>query len=322
MNSTPKHKIAIITYDNISLFHLSIPCSIFGEDIERIGIKPYHVMVCAQNKGAVPTLSGFPITIEQDFTVLETADTIIIPGWYNPDTPVSQTLLTALRCAHNRGARMVGLCLGAFILAEAGILDGKTASTHWGWAKQFTQKYLAVTFNDNVLYIEEKNVFTSAGSAAAIDCCLHILRLDLGNDVASHIARRMVVAPHRSGGQVQFIEKPLPRDIDSNRLNPALSWASNNITQPLTLEQVASKANMSQRNFSRLLKKTMGLTFTYWLREQRLGLAQQLLETSDLNIDLVAAKAGFSSSVNFRQHFQAAFSISPSVYRKQFRFSD
>ena len=317
-----EHTVAIVAYNNISLFHLSIPCSIFGEDLDRVGARPYKVTVCTETVGLVPTLSGFPIEIKQDLSILETADTVIVPTWCDPDIPASTALLNALRRAHARGARMVGLCLGAFVLAEAGILDGKTASTHWVWANDFAKKYPKVNFDNDVLYIDEGNVFTSAGAAAAIDCCLHLLRRDHGADIANSVARRMVVAPHRSGGQVQYIEKPIPRHIDSNRLEPAITWALKNLTKPLTIDELASKASMSRRNFSRLFKKAMGTTFTQWLLSQRLTIAQQLLETSNHNIDRIANQSGFSSSVSFRQQFLAAFSISPSAYRKQFKSSE
>lgn len=321
MPELPVHKIAIIAYENISLFHLSIPSTIFGEDLDGVGARPYKITVCTETVGLLPTLSGFSIDIQEDLSVLESADTVIVPAWFDPDTGASEVLLAALRKAYKRGARMVGLCLGAFVLAEAGILDGKRASTHWVWAGDFARKYPKVCFDNDVLYIEDGRVFTSAGAAAAIDCCLHLLRLDQGADVANRVARRMVVAPHRSGGQVQYIEKPLPRNIDSNRLEPAIKWALEQITQPITLDQMASRANMSRRNFSRLFKKATGTTFTHWLLARRLALAQQLLEINDHNIDLVAAQSGFASSVNFRQHFLSAFSISPTAYRKQFRNS-
>lgn len=319
MTNLPAHTIAIVAYDNISLFHLSIPSSIFGEDLDGVGARPYQVVVCTEKTGLLPTLSGFSILIEQDLSVLETADTIIVPAWFDPDIDASDVLLAALRKGYQRGARIVGLCLGAFVLAQAGLLNGKTASTHWVWAEEFAQKYPKVCFDKDVLYIEEGQIFTSAGAAAAIDCCLHILRLDHGVDVANRVARRMVVAPHRSGGQVQYIEKPLPRTIDSKRLEPAIQWALTNLTTPIGLDDMANKSSMSRRNFSRLFKQLTGTTFTQWLLARRLALAQQLLEINDQNIDLVASQSGFSSSVSFRQHFLSAFSISPTAYRKQFR---
>lgn len=322
MNLAADHTIAIVAYDGISLFHLSIPCSIFGENLDKMGVRPYKVVVCTQTPGLIPTLSGFPIDIGQDLTVLDTADTVIVPAWLDPDVRPSTELLESLRRAHKRGARMVGLCLGSFVLAEAGLLDGRTASTHWVWGDDFARKYPEVIFDNDVLYIDDGDVLTSAGAAAAIDCCLHLLRRDHGADVANQVARRMVVAPHRSGGQVQYIEQPLPRKVDSDRLEPAITWAIGHLSTPINLDQMADRANMSRRNFSRLFRKATGITFTHWLLTRRLALAQRLLETNDHNMELVASAAGFSSSVSFRQHFSTAFSISPTAYRKQFRQND
>ena len=322
MCKTPEHKVAIIAYENISLFHLSIPCTIFGEDLDRIGVRPYKVTVCTETPGLVKTLSGFSIEVTQSLAELEVTDTVIVPAWSDPLLAPSSAILDGLRSAHQRGARIVGLCLGSFILAEAGLLDGKAASTHWVWAEDFARKFPTVNFDNNVLYIDEGNILTSAGAAAAIDCCLHILRRDHGGEVANTVARRMVVAPHRSGGQVQYIEKPLPRVVDSARLEPAIIWAMDNLTAQIDLDCMAERANMSRRNFSRLFRKATGITFTQWLLTRRLAMAQRLLEMTDSNIDLIASGSGFSSSVSFRQHFSAAFSISPAAYRKQFRKTD
>ena len=319
MTSLPKHKIAIITYGGISLFHLSVPCMVFGEDLDRIGVRPYDVVVCTETPGLIPTLSGFPIGVYDDLSVLETADTIIVPAWFDPDVRPPEILLESLRRAHNRGARIVGLCLGAYVLAEAGLLEGRTASTHWAWAEDFTQKYPRVTFDSDVLYIDDGDILTSAGAAAAIDCCLHLLRSDHGAEAANQVARRMVVSPQRSGGQVQYVEQPLPRPIDAVRLEPAIVWALKNLTKPIGLNEMADHAHMSRRTFSRHFRKATGITFTNWLVSQRLALSQRLLETSDGNIDMIANDSGFTSTVSFRQHFSAAFSISPSAYRSQFK---
>lgn len=321
MSTSSEHKIAIITYDGISLFHLSIPCTIFSEDVDKVGTRQYKVIVCTENPGMVQTLSGFPIEIRDNFSAMDTADTIIVPAWCDPEVHPSEVLLDALRRAHARGARIVGLCLGSFVLAEAGLLDGREASTHWVWAEEFALRFPKVRYNKKVLYIDDGDILTSAGAAAAIDCCVHMVRCDYGADVANRIARRMVVAPHRSGGQIQYIERPLPRFIDSARLEPAISWAINHLTETISLNDIAKHANMSRRNFSRLFKKATGITFTNWLLNRRLELAQGLLETNNLSIDLISSKAGFKSSVTFRQHFLAEFSISPSEYRKQFRDS-
>ncbi len=312
------HRVAVIVFNGISSFHLSVPCTVFGEDLDRIGARPYEVLVCAENVGPIATLSGFDIVVEHDLSAVETADTVIIPSWFDPDQRPSDALLQSVRDAHARGARIVGLCLGAFVLAEAGLLDGRTACTHWAWADTFTQMFPNVTLTSEVLYCDDGDIITSAGTAAAIDCCLHLLRSDQGADVANRIARRMVTAPHRSGGQAQFAEQPLPRRDTTNPISDTLDWAVDHLFEPMGLDRMAEHAFTSRRTFSRNFRKTTGTTVTGWLLTQKLARAQRLLETTDDNLDQVAHNAGFGSSSAMRHHFAAAFSISPSTYRKQF----
>jgi len=214
---------------------------------------------------------------------------------------------------------MVGLCLGTFVLAAAGLLEGRAASTHWAWAEEFERSYGNVALDRNALYIDEGDILTSAGTAAAIDCCLHLVRRDHGAEIANRIARRLVVAPHRHVGQAQYIEKPLPETGDPDRLSSALEWAIANLNEPLSLEQLAARAGMSLRSFTHLFRKKTGTTFTQWLLNHRLAAAQRLLETGDCSVEHVAEIAGFGSTVSLRQHFTRAFSISPASYRRQFR---
>lgn len=321
MKSTPGHRIAVVAYDGISPFHLSVPCMVFSDDLQRLDMPRYSLVVCAEKAGSVPTMSGFSIDVPHDLSALETADTVIIPAWLDAELRPSDTLLAALRAAHTRGARIVGLCVGAFVLAEAGLLDGRTAATHWVWADDFARKYPNVKLDRDVLYVDDGDILTSAGTAAAIDCCIHLVRSDHGAEVANHLARRMVTAPHRSGGQAQFIEQPVPRPVDCDRLARSIAWALANLTQPIGLDVMAERAAMSRRTFSRQFRKATGATVANWLLAQRLALAQRLLETSDHKIDTVAEGAGFASTVSLRQHFSTAFSISPAAYRKQFRSS-
>lgn len=244
---------------------------------------------------------------------------MIVPAWRDPDERPPELLLQALRSAHARGARIVGLCLGAFVLAEAGLLDGRAASTHWVWSEDFARKYPKVKLDQKVLYVDDGDILTSAGTAAAIDCCLHLLRRDHGADVANRVARRMVVAPHRHGGQAQYIEQPLPASGGSDALTVTLDWAIEHLEQPLCLDVLAERAAMSRRNFTRRFKLKTGTTVSQWLLNHRLASAQRLLETSDKAIDRIAELAGFGSTVSLRQHFSAAFAISPAAYRKQYR---
>lgn len=320
-NPESSHTVAVIAFDGISPFHLSVPCMVFGDDLARLGAPRYRLLICGEKTGLIPTMSGFNIEVEHDLSALAQADTVIVPAWRDPDERPPEALLQALRTAHARGARIVGLCLGAFVLAEAGLLDGRTASTHWVWGDDFAKKYPRVKLDRKVLYADDGDILTSAGTAAAIDCCLHLLRRDHGAEVANRIARRMVVAPHRHGGQAQYIEQPLPKASGSDQLAVTLDWAIANLEQPLSLDVLADRAAMSRRNFTRRFKMKTGATVSQWLLNHRLAAAQRLLETSDQAIDRIAEATGFGSTVSLRQHFAAAFSVSPAAYRKQFQRS-
>ncbi|SFV16493.1 GlxA family transcriptional regulator [Pseudoduganella namucuonensis] len=313
------HTVAVIAFEGISPFHLSVPCMVFGDDLSRLGVPRYELLICGERPGQIATMSGFGIVVEHNLSMLERADTVIVPAWPDPEERPSEALLHALRTAHARGARVVGLCLGAFVLAEAGLLDGRTASTHWVWADDFARKYREVKLDPKVLYVDEGNIVTSAGTAAAIDCCLHLLRSDHGAEVASRVARRMVVAPVRHGGQAQYIEQPLPKTHGGDPLSVTLDWAIEHLDQPLSVDMLASRSAMSRRNFTRRFKMKTGTTVTTWLVNYRLAAAQRLLETSDNAVDRIAEMVGFGSTVSLRQHFTAAFSVSPAAYRKQFR---
>lgn len=313
------HTVAVLAFEGISPFHLSVPCMVFGDDLARLNGPRYALLVCAEQAGLVATMSGFSIAVPHGLDALERADTVIVPAWGDPEQAPSPALLQALRAAHARGARVVGLCLGAFVLAEAGLLDGRSASTHWVWSEDFARKYPKVKLDQKVLYVDEGDILTSAGTAAAIDCCLHLLRCDHGADVANRVARRMVVAPHRDGGQAQYIEQPLPKGGSGDPLDAVLAWAQAHLDQPLCLDQLAERAAMSRRNFTRRFKARTGATVAQWLLNHRLAAAQRLLETGELAMDRVAELAGFGSTVSLRQQFSAAFSLSPAAYRKQFR---
>jgi transcriptional regulator GlxA family with amidase domain len=314
-----EHTIAVIAFDGISSFHLSVPCIVFGDNLARLGVARYRLLICGERTGLVPTLSGFDVAVQHDLSALAQADTVIIPAWRDPDERPPEALLEALRMAHQRGARIVGLCLGAFVLAEAGLLDGRTASTHWVWGSDFARKYPNVRLDQKALFHDDGDILTSAGTAAAIDCCLHLLRQDHGAEVANNVARRLVVAPCRNGDQAQYIEQPLPKPTGNDLLSKALDWAIEHLDQPLGLDQLASRAGLSRRNFTRRFKARTGATLTQWLLGHRLSAAQRLLETSDKPMEHIADIVGFGSTVSLRRHFTAAFSISPSAYRKQFR---
>jgi transcriptional regulator GlxA family with amidase domain len=313
----PPHRVAVLAFDRISPFHLSVPCLVFGESLP--GERIYQLVVCAVEPGRLTTTAGFELNVEQGLEALHDAQTIIVPSWHNPDVRPPQALLDALVAAHERGAHLVGLCLGAFVLAETGLLDGRQATTHWAWARVFAERFPAVRLDADVLYVEDGNLLTSAGTAAGIDCCLHLLRQHCGAKAANKVARRLVVPPHRQGGQAQFIEQPLPATARDDRLSDLLDWVRANLDQPHSLDSLADKVLMSRRTFTRHFRQLTGTALGDWLLAERLALSQRLLESTDQPIDSIAELAGFGSPVSLRHHFARSFAVSPRSYRQSFR---
>ncbi|HJV50744.1 MAG TPA: helix-turn-helix domain-containing protein [Noviherbaspirillum sp.] len=316
--SGPRMTLAVVAFDGISPFHLSVPWLVFGENRSALGIPEFRVLTCATEAGPLRTASGFEISIMYGLEVVRDADIVIVPSWRDDYAPAPPALLDALRAAHWRGARIVGLCLGAFVLAEAGLLDGKTATTHWYRAPMLAERYPAVRVDSDVLYVAEGNILTSAGVAAGLDCCLYLLRQLCGAEAANRVARRLVIAPHRQGGQAQFIEKPLPVSHGDDRLSRILEWVTSHLDQPHSIDTLARRAAMSRRSFTRHFRQATGTTVVQWLLNQRLARAQRMLETGEQPIESIAREVGFGSALSLRQHFRAAFNTSPSAYRKQF----
>ena len=314
-----RQKIAVIAFDGITPFHLSVPCLIFGGNSRDPALSAFEVVVCAADQAPLRTAAGFMIDTPFDLSMLDTADLVIMPSWHDDCREASAALIDALQRAHRGGARVVGLCLGAFPLAQAGLLDGKTATTHWECVGALAERYPKVKVDPDVLYVDSGDVLTSAGVAAGLDCCLHLLRQISGAEVASRRAKRLLVAPHRQGGQAQFIERPLPVTSSDGRLSQVLEWVTANLEQLHTTESLAQRAAMSRRSFTRHFRQATGASFKRWLLGQRLAHAQRMLESSDASVEVVAEQAGFGTSQSLRQHFHAALRISPSAYRKQFR---
>jgi transcriptional regulator GlxA family with amidase domain len=308
------HRIAVVAFDHITPFHLSVPCLVFGDLVEL-----YELRVCATAPGALPTTAGFALQVEHGLEALQWAQTIIVPSWHDPDERPPQALLDALVAAHVRGARLVGLCLGAYVLAEAGLLDGLRATTHWAWANDFATRFPQVTVDADVLYLDDSGLLTSAGTAAGIDCCLHLLRQQHGAELANRVARRLVVPPHRQGGQAQFIEQPLPATSRDDRLAGLLDWVCAHLDLPHTLDSLAERALMSRRTFTRHFRQLTGMTVGDWLLAERLALTQRLLESSEQSVEAISGLAGFGSPVSLRHHFGRAFGVSPSAWRQTFR---
>lgn len=307
----------MIAFDGITPFHVAAPCAVFGTVPE--GSAPlFDVRVCSADATPLRTAAGFSIATEYDLSLLEAADIVIMAAWHDDCRSAPPILLDALRSAHQRGARIVGLCLGAFPLAEAGLLDGRTATTHWAFADGLVQRYPKVKVDADVLYVDD-GVLTSAGVAAGLDCCLHLLRQVAGAELANSVARRLLVAPHRQGGQAQFIERPLPVSNSEGRFAQVLDWMSSHLGEEQSIDALAARAAMSRRNFTRHFRQVTGTSVKQWLLSQRLAQAQRMLEGSDAAIEVVAQEAGFGTALSLRQHFQAALRTSPSAYRRQFR---
>ena len=312
--------VAVVAFDGISPFHLSVPCLVFGEDRRPDGSPRFMLRVCAAERGTLRTNAGFDLVARGGLGALRSADIVVIPSWRDDGRPAPPALLREIRAAHRRGALVVGLCLGAFVLAEAGLLDDRPATTHWHLVPLFRELYPAVQLQPEVLYVDDGDVITSAGTAAGLDCCLHVLRKRCGAEAANRAARRMVVAPHRQGGQAQYIAQPVPARAERDRLGPVLEWMSRHLAQPHGLDDLARRAFMSRRTFTRQFRDATGTTVVGWLNAQRLALAQRLLEGTDLPIEQVPPQGGFGSTASLRQHFAQALRTSPLAYRRQFSY--
>ncbi|KQQ33421.1 AraC family transcriptional regulator [Duganella sp. Leaf126] len=308
-------QVAVIAFDGITPFHLSVPSLVF--EAARDG--RFAVRVCAVEGASLSTSAGFSIVAGHGLAALDTAELVVMPSWHDDCRPAPAVLLDALRRAHGRGARVMGLCLGAFVLAEAGLLDGKTATTHWAYAGQLAQRFPRVQVDSDVLYVDQGDVLTAAGVAAGLDCCLHLLRQLCGAALANAVARQLVIAPHRQGGQAQFIERPLPVSRSDGRFAEVLAWVAARLEQAHGIDNLAARAAMSRRHFTRHFRQATGTSFKQWLLAQRLAQARRLLESSDAAIELVAQQAGFGSALSLRQHFKATLQLSPSAYRKGYR---
>lgn len=312
--------VTVIAFSDITPFHLSVPSLVFEAELGSVAEVQFAVTVCAAaDEGLLRTSSGFTISTEHNLSALANADIVIMPSWYDDYRSAPTGLIDALRAAHARGAQIVGLCLGAFPLAEAGLLNGKWATTHWLAADELAKRYPDIRVNPEVLYLDEGSVVTSGGVAAGLDCCLHILRQIVGAEAANKVARRLLIAPHRDGGQAQFIERPLPISGSDNRLSQLLEWVGLHLDKPHSVDSLAERAAMSRRNFTRHFRQLNGTSFKQWLLNQRLSYAQRMLEGSDVSIEAIAQAAGFGTALSLRKHFKSAFRTSPSVYRRLFK---
>jgi len=314
----PNPSVVALAYDGLCAFEFGIVAEIFGLARPEMGPDWYRFQVCAERPGRLTTNAGLAVEVTAGLEALEAAGTIVVPGWRTQDPHPSPALRDALLAAHARGARLVTICSGAFLLAATGLLDGRRATTHWRYADALQTAFPSTIVDANVLYVEDGTLCTSAGSAAGIDLLLHLVRQDFGAAAANSVARRLVVAAHRSGGQAQFIERPVPLAprsrladvLDQIRSEPAHGW---------TIATMAERAIMSPRTFVRRFHDAVGCTPGAWLIAQRVEAARTLLETTQLSIEQVAQASGLGSAANLRQHFAAHVGIPPNLYRKQFQ---
>lgn len=315
------HSVAVLVLPDVVAFDTFIATHVFGDKRPHGGVAKYRMVICTPTPGLVPMAVGVPILIQAGLEALAEAGTIVIPGRADADAPVEPAVLEALRAAAARGARIVSICTGAFVLAQAGLLDGRRATTHWAFCELLEERFPDVSVDPRVLYIDDGTVLTSAGMAAGLDLCLHVVRGDHGAEVANAIARRMVVAPHRSGGQAQFINQPIPVTRDTV-LQATQQWALERLAEPLTVDALARHANTSARHFTRRFHAEFGITPLRWLLQERVRLAQRLLEQTDLSIQRIAERTGLGSAVSLRRNFTEIVGTTPLGYRQTFRGAD
>ena len=308
--------VAVVAYPNFSPFHLSVPCLIFGDILP--GHALFSLAVCAAEPGPISSVHGLSLNPSAGVEGLARADVIIVPGWDDPAVEPSPELLEALRGAHARGAQVVGLCLGTYVLAYAGLLDGRRASTHWEFEQDFMGRFPAVRLDTNALYVDDEGLITSAGTAAGLDCCLYLVREHHGSRIANKLARRLVVPPHREGGQAQFIEQPVPASTRDARINQLFDHLRMHLAEPHNLDTLAEHCLMSRRTFTRRFQRATGLSVGEWLLAERLRRSQELLETSSHSMDRIAELVGLKTATSLRQHFRTRFGVSPSEWRRTF----
>ncbi|MFP1625773.1 GlxA family transcriptional regulator [Streptomyces sp. 5K101] len=321
MASSAPHRVVVLALDGVYPFEMSIPVRIFGTAQGPGGEPLYEVITCGIDGGTVRTSADFSVTVEHGLDALATADTLVVPPFTcGPDRPQEwlpaplATALTTLR----PGARVVSLCTASYVLATAGLLDGRRATTHWNDAEEFQRAFPGVEVDPGVLFVDDGDVLTAAGVAAGVDLCLHLLRRDHGSEVANRVARLCVVPPWRDGGQAQFIERPVPPPSAAST-SATRAWALGRLDHPLTLAELAAHARMSVRTFSRRFREEVGMTPVQWLTGRRVEHARRLLETTDLPVDRVAAESGFGTAASLRQHMAALTGVSPMAYRQTFR---
>lgn len=314
----PNRSVVAVAYDGLCSFEFGIAAELFGLSRPELEADWYHFEVVSVDRSPLETVGGLTMTAPTDLARISQAGTIVLPGWRNPSELPPERLLVELRQAAANGARIMSICSGVFVLAATGLLDGLSATTHWRHTDLLASMYPNIEVHPDVLYVDNGSTLTSAGSAAGIDLGLHLIRRDYGVETANQVARRLIVSPHRDGGQAQFITAPVAVE-GSTSLAPTVAWAVENLARPMSVSDLASKASMSPRTFARRFRQDMGISPHKWLVQQRVGLAQRILETTGASIDEVAANSGFVTAPTLRHHFLREVQTTPTSYRARFQ---
>jgi AraC family transcriptional activator FtrA len=317
MSQESSHRVVVIVDENSNPFELGCATEIFGLTRPEIGRDLYDFRLCSPEPDTPMRDGFFTLTGVADLTAADTADTLIVPNRPNVDAPRRPAVLDAIRRAHTRGTRLVGFCSGAFTLAEAGVLDGRRATAHWQWADQFRTRFPDVHLEPDVLFVDDGDILTAAGSAAALDLGLHIVRRDHGAEIANAVSRRLVFAAHRDGGQRQFVERPVP-DLPDESLAPVLAWAQHHLDHPLTVADLAARAAVSPATLHRRFQAQLGTTPLAWLTGERVTLARRLIELGESRLDVVARRTGLGTAANLRALVRRETGLTPSAYRRRF----
>ncbi len=310
-------RIAVHAFDDITMFHLAVPQMVFDE-VARQGLADWSTVLFSEDGKKICTAEGYTITGVSDLGAARSADVVVVPSWTSDGRTPSEALLQLLVQAHGRGATVVGLCLGALVVADAGLLEGRSAVTHWHAADDMAARHPGVQVDASALYLDHGDVLTSAGTASGLDACLHLVRARLGAEAANAVARSLVVAPHREGGQAQYIRRPIATHATADPIAATCQWALEHLDGDLGVDHLAAVSRMSRRSFVRTFRAATGSPPAAWVRSRRLDEARRLMEATDLPVDQVAAACGFGSAVTLRQNFSLAFGSTPTGYRRRF----
>jgi transcriptional regulator GlxA family with amidase domain len=309
-----RQTVAVMLFRNTPMFDNAVPLAVFDTD-PRLTTPLYRVLVCAGEPGPLAMTGAVQVSTSFGLAAADTAGTVVVPAWRTP----GERPLTTLRRAYREGARVVGMCSGVFVLAAAGLLDGRLATTHWVYAAALAQRHPRVRLNARELFVEDDGVLTSGGVAAGLDLGLHVVRADHGVETANAVARRLVFPPVRRGGQTPYFDQDLPPALSTDPLADVLTWALEHLTEPLDIDTLANRAGLSRRSFDRRFRTTTGTAPLQWLNTQRVRYAQRLLESTDLPVDAIARRSGFGSTVAMRGHFRRLLATSPASYRETYR---